>query len=65
MRFLDYDGSGGLDPQDIAASIAVEESARSDEKSDAATRKSLESNAGCATMAAIIALPILIMLLAL
>ena len=65
MRFLDYDGSGNLDPQDIAASIALEESARSDEMSVAATRKSLKSNAGCAAMAAVIALPILIVSLAL
>ncbi|MBQ3301634.1 MAG: hypothetical protein IJH04_05780 [Eggerthellaceae bacterium] len=59
MRFLDYNGSGGLDSQDIATSIAVE-SARDDEEDDAAARKALESNAGCATMAAFMALTILI-----
>lgn len=64
MRFLDYNGSGGLDSQDIATSIAVE-SARDDEEDDAATHKALESNAGCATMAAFIALTILIIALAL
>lgn len=36
MRFLDYNGSGGLDSQDIATSIAVE-SSRDDEEDDAAT----------------------------
>ena len=64
MGFLDYNGSGGLDSQDIATSIAVE-SARDDEEDDAATRKALESNAGCATMAAFMALTILIITLAL
>ena len=59
MRFLDYNGSGGLDSQDIATSIAVE-SARDDEEDDAAARKALESNAGCATMATFMALTILI-----
>lgn len=64
MRFLDYNGSGGLDSQDIATSV-VEEAAR-EEKADAAhSPNPLESNAGCATTLAFMALPILAMLLAL
>ncbi|MBR0406253.1 MAG: hypothetical protein IJI68_13790 [Eggerthellaceae bacterium] len=63
MRFLDYNGSNGLDPQDIATSVAAEETARKSEEADSS--KHLGSNAGCATMAAIIALPILIVSLAL
>lgn len=63
MRFLDYNGSGGLDPQDIATSMAVEEAAGKDEGAD--SPKPLENNAGCATMAAFIALPLLLALIAL
>ncbi len=65
MRFIDYNGSGGLDPQDIATSIAVEETARYDEPAEKSTPRQLSNNAGCATMAAFMALPILAILLAL
>ena len=65
MRFIDYNGSGGLDPQDIATSIAVENAER-DEGADRETQpKGSKANAGCATMAALMALPLLIILLAL
>ena len=65
MRFIDYNGSGGLDPQDIATSVAVDEAAREGEKDKSHDTKPLENNAGCATMAAFIALPFLIILIAL
>ena len=63
MKFLDYNGNGGLDPQDIVTSVVIEETAPKAEEADSPQR--LENNAGCATMAAFIALPILIILLAL
>lgn len=63
MRFIDWNGDGGLDPQDIATSVVVEETTRKAENND--TSKQLETNAGCATMAAFIALPLLIILIAL
>ena len=59
MRFVDWNGSGGLDLQDIATSVAVEEAARKADESG--IPKSHENNAGCATMAAFIALPVLLM----
>ena len=65
MRFIDYNGSGGLDPRDIATSIAVEEATREDELAEKSTPQQLSSNAGCATMAAFMALPILVILFAL
>jgi hypothetical protein len=65
MRFLDYNGNGGLDPQDITTSEIVNE-ATHDEKADGGQMpKNLESNAGYATTAVFIALSALIMLLAL
>lgn len=65
MRFLDYNGTGGLDPQDITTSVATgnateEESSRDDERSDG-----LQTNAGCATLAALMFAPALMLLLAL
>ena len=65
MRFLDYNGSGGLDPQDIVTSVAIEEATRKDNEPRMQPPKKLENNAGCATMAAFIALPLLIILFAL
>ena len=67
MRFIDYNGSGGLDPQDIAVSVVVDEQNRDDggEDGSAGKRKPLEANSGCATMIALVALPALIILSAL
>lgn len=89
MRFLDYNGNGGLDPQDIATSVAVgearrEEAAtsvavegarheemgregakREEEAENAQSARPLSENAGCATMAAFMALPIIAILLVL
>lgn len=65
MRFIDYNGSGGLDHQDIATSIAVEEATREDEPAEKSTPRQLSSNVGCATTAAFMALPILAILFAL
>lgn len=66
MRFLDYNGNGGLDSQDIATSVVVEEAARVDEKdSDYSKPRQLDSNAGCATMAAFIVLSLLVAFIAL
>ena len=65
MRFIDYNGSGGLDSQDIATSVAVEEATRDDELAEKSTPQQLSNNAGCATIAAFMALPILAILLAL
>ena len=54
MRFIDYNGSGGLDPQDIATSVAVEEATREDAADEKETpAQHLSQNAGCATMAAL------------
>ena len=36
MRFLDYNGNGGLDPQDIATSVAVGEARREEAKPEEA-----------------------------
>ena len=66
MRFIDYNGSGNLDPRDIATGVAVEEPARNEEPDRAdcgRTPGQLESNSGCATMTALMALPFLIVLL--
>ena len=65
MRFIDYNGSGRLDPQDIATSLAVDEARREKDPSPKPEGTPLASNAGCATMAAFMAFPILIILLAL
>jgi len=65
MRFIDYDGGGRLDPHDIATSIAVEEAMREDGKDAKLELKPVAENAGCATVAAFMALPILAILLAL
>lgn len=65
MRFIDYDGNSGLDPRDIATSIAVESAERGEGADSEARLKGSEANAGCATMAAFMALPMLIILLAL
>ena len=65
MRFLDYNGSGGLDPRDIATSVAVEETTGEEKADNTRPPNPLESNAGCATMAAFMALPILAILIAL
>ena len=69
MRFLDYNGSGSLDPQDIATSVVVEESVRVDEQDPEPgpdyKPTQLDSNAGCATMAALVAFTVLITLVVL
>ena len=65
MRFIDYNGSGGLDPQDIATSVAVEETTGEEKADGTRSPNPLESNAGCATMAAFIVIPILSILFAL
>lgn len=49
MRFLDYNGNGGLDLQDIATSVVVEEATRVDEQDFDSKPKQLDSNAGCVT----------------
>ena len=46
MRFLDYNGNGGLDPQDIATSVAVgearrEEARREEEAENASSARPL------------------------
>lgn len=63
MRYIDWNGDGGLDPQDIATSVVVEETTRETENDDAS--KQLETSAGCATLAAFIAIPLLIILITL
>ena len=65
MRFIDYNGTGGLDSQDLITSVAVEEAALEDAPEERASPERLSSNAGCATMAALIALPILAIIVAL
>jgi len=65
MRFLDYNGTGGLDAQDLATSVIVEEAAREEEPTGKPTAQPLSGNAGCATMisgAVVIALIILLAL---
>lgn len=52
MRFLDYNGNGGLDPQDIATSVVVE---RADERVDEQRETpdgsgNLQANPGCAAI---------------
>lgn len=51
MRFIDFNGSGGIDPQDIATSVAVEEAAEHRDDSDEAG--GLQANPGCAAMTAL------------
>ena len=65
MRFIDYNGSGGLDQQDIATSIVVEEAAREEDQLTDSASKRLEANTGCATLAAFIALSVLALIAAL
>lgn len=65
MRFLDYNGSGGLDPQDVTTSVVVEKATREDGLDGSPVGKPLEANAGCSTMAPFIVLPILAILIAL
>ena len=65
MRPIDYNGSGGLDLQDLATSVAVEEATRDDEPAKNNEPQQLTNNAGCATMVTLAALPILAILLAL
>lgn len=77
MRFIDYNGSGGLDPKDIATSVAVETAKppkevdcktdpkppkEADRKADP---KPLKASAGCATMVALMLVPALLLLIAL
>jgi len=68
-EFLEYgsdiNGSGGLDPRDVTTGIAVKKAAREDGLDGSPTGKPLEANAGCATMAPFIVLPILAILIAL
>ena len=52
MRFIDYDGSGGLDSRDIATSVAVDEATHEDRPRDEGEEAPVEARAGCATMAA-------------
>ena len=59
MRFIDYNGSGGIDPQDIATSVAVETATSEedpDRKAGPKDPKAAESGVGCATLVACIAL---------
>lgn len=55
MRFLDYNGNGGLDPQDIATSLSVEEAGeQKDERHETHIGNgSFETNPGCAAMTAL------------
>ena len=64
MRFFDYNGSGKLEPQDLTTSVVVDETGREKRSDYVHSPNPLESNAGCATMAAFIAIPILLILLA-
>ena len=66
MRFIDYNGTGGLDHQDIATSISVESAAHGEGSERETPPKGAESNAGCATtMATLMVLPMLVLLIAL
>ncbi|MBR0404093.1 MAG: hypothetical protein IJI68_02655 [Eggerthellaceae bacterium] len=65
MRFLDYNGSGGLDPQDVTTGIVVEKATCEDGLDGSPAGKPPEANAGCATMTSFIVLPILAILIAL
>ena len=58
MRFIDWNGNGGIDSQDIATNVIVEESRRDDEHRENASQP-LSSNAGCATMVALAAIMII------
>lgn len=64
MRFLDYNGSGGLDQRDIATSAAVEKTTHKETGDDARAPGPPEANAGCATTATFMALAIMTILLA-
>ena len=65
MRFIDYNGSGGLDSQDIATSVAVDKATQDDPPAEELSPQELSGNAGCATAAILMALPVLAILLAL
>ena len=61
MRFIDYNGTGGLDAQDLSTSVVVEKAVSDNEHEADTGQKLLASNAGCSTIAALIAIPILIL----
>lgn len=65
MRFIDYNGTGGIDPQDIATSVAIETATLDDEPDQKPGPNAAESGAGCATAIACIALPLLFVIVAL
>ena len=65
MRFIDFNGTGGLDSQDIATSVVVDKTAGNSEHEADTGQKPLVGNAGCSTIAALIAIPILILISAL
>lgn len=65
MRFIDYNGSGGIDPQDIATSVAVETATLDEESDQRPGLNAAESGAGCATAIACIALSLLFVIVAL
>ena len=56
MRFVDWNGSGGIDPQDIATSTAIDKATAKEDKPDAPEPRDLGASAGCAAMAALGAL---------
>ena len=58
MRFMDWNGNGMIDSQDVATSVVVEESRRSDAPQENASQP-LNANAGGATMVALIAISII------
>lgn len=64
MRFLDWNGTGGIDAQDIATSVALDERDSGGEE-EAKREKPIEANSGCATMLAVMAIVVLAILLVL
>ena len=65
MRFIDYNSTGGLDAQDLATSVIVEEAAREKEPAEKPTAQPLSGNVGCATEISAVVIAALIILLAL
>lgn len=54
MRFIDWNGGGSLDAQDIGMSVSMEEPARREELSNESKEDDgLQAKPGCAAMAAL------------
>ena len=65
MRFIDYNDTGELDTQDIATSIVVEKAADNSVHEAGTDQNYPDNNVGCSTIAALVALPLLILISAL